>query len=275
MENAVEKTNIKFLQCSDIHLDAPYVGISAEKSEERRRELRRSFNRLMQYVRDRGVDVVLMCGDIFDTEYATNNTAEVLIREFKNCSSATFIITPGSSDAYENNPIYTSGRLPSNCKVITDPTLTRIDLDELNVTIYGWAFQGPTMTENPLYGRRVDDISRINIVCGYADLDGPLASEACPISETDIKDFGADLYYTVYDDTNVIARRIVYINNSDKTLELQRAYSFAIGLPGGNYDMISLYGGWARERYIERVPLHHGVSSVDSKRSLPITSSAS
>ena len=194
MENVVEKTNIKFLQCSDIHLDAPYVGISAEKSEERRRELRRSFNRLMQYVRDRGVDVVLMCGDIFDTEYATNNTAEVLIREFKNCSSATFIIAPGSSDAYENNPIYTSGRLPSNCKVITDPTLTRIDLDELNVTVYGWAFQGPTMTENPLYGRRVDDISRINIVCGYADLDGPLASECCPISETDIKDFGADYY---------------------------------------------------------------------------------
>ena len=74
-----EKKHLKLLQCGDIHLDTPYTGLSAEKSEERRRELRRSFNHLMQYVRDRGIDIVLMCGDVFDTVYATNTTAEVLI----------------------------------------------------------------------------------------------------------------------------------------------------------------------------------------------------
>ena len=194
MENTEKKKSIKFLQCSDIHLDAPYVGISAEKSEERRRELRKSFSRLMQYVRDRGVDIVLMCGDIFDTEYATNTTAEVLIREFKNCGDAIFVIAPGSTDSYENNPIYTSGRLPANCRVITEPHLTRVDIDEFNVTVYGWAIRGPEMEENPLYERHVDDISRINFVCGYADLNGPLNSTKCPITETDIKNFGADYY---------------------------------------------------------------------------------
>ena len=80
------------------------------------------------------------------------------------------------------------------------------------------------------------------------------------------RNFGADLYYTVYPDTAVIARRAVYINNSDEKVVLQRAYSFAMGMPGNRYDMISLYGGWARERVIERYPLHHGVSSIDSKR---------
>ena len=123
MGQTTEKKHVKFLQCGDIHLDTPYTGLSAEKSEERRRELRNSFSRMMQYVRDRGVDVVLMCGDIFDTEYATNTTAEVLIREFRNCPDATFVITPGSSDAYENNPIYTSGRLPENCHVIKNEHL--------------------------------------------------------------------------------------------------------------------------------------------------------
>ena len=87
----------------------------------------------------------------------------------------------------------------------------------------------------------------------------------------DVKDFGADLYYTVYDDCDVIARRIVYINNSEETVKLDRAYSFAMSLPHGNYDMISLHGGWACERAPERVPLHYGVSSIDSKRA---TSSA-
>ncbi len=194
MAEKTEKKHIKFLQCGDIHLDTPYTGLTAEKSEERRRELRRSFSHLMQYVRDRGIDIVLMCGDIFDTVYATNTTAEVLIREFKNCADATFIIAPGSADAYENNPIYTSGRLPSNCKVITDENLTRIDLDDYNVTVYGWGFKTAAMTHNPLYDRHVDDISRINIVCGYADLDGDLKSDRCPISTQDLKHFGADYY---------------------------------------------------------------------------------
>ncbi|MBE6537398.1 MAG: alpha-galactosidase [Ruminococcaceae bacterium] len=87
----------------------------------------------------------------------------------------------------------------------------------------------------------------------------------------EIKEFGADLYYTVYDDCDVIARRIVYINNSDSTVALERAYSFAMSLPSSDYDMISLFGGWACERQVERAALHHGVSSVDSKRA---TSSA-
>ena len=83
----------------------------------------------------------------------------------------------------------------------------------------------------------------------------------------DVKDFAADLYYTVYDDCDVIARRIVYINNSNDTIKLDRAYSFAMGLPHADYDMLTLHGGWACERQPERVPLHYGVSSIDSKRS--------
>ncbi len=194
MSNSIEKKNIKFLQCSDIHLDTPYTGLSAEKSEERRRDLRKSFSRMMQYVRDRGVDIVLMCGDVFDTEYATNATAEILIREFRNCPDAKFVITPGKCDHYEGNPIYTSGRLPENCFVMNESTLTRVDFDELNVTVYGWAFMNEALCENPLYERRADDISRINIVAGYADLDGRLDSDSCPVSSEDLKRFGADFY---------------------------------------------------------------------------------
>ena len=39
-----------------------------------------------------------------------------------------------------------------------------------------------------------------------------------------------------------------------------------MGLPGKDYDMLSLYGNWASERHPERVPLHFGVTSIDSKR---------
>ncbi|MBO5052089.1 MAG: alpha-galactosidase [Clostridia bacterium] len=75
-----------------------------------------------------------------------------------------------------------------------------------------------------------------------------------------------DLYYTVYDDAAVVARRAVYRNEDAQRRLLRRAYSFTFGLPSQNYDVISLYGAWARERRIDRVPMHHGVVSIDSKR---------
>lgn len=81
-----------------------------------------------------------------------------------------------------------------------------------------------------------------------------------------ISDFCADLYYTVYDDVNVIARRIVYRNAGNAPAVLRRAYSFALSLPNQQYNVLSLYGAWGRERRIEQLPLHHGVVSVDSKR---------
>lgn len=78
--------------------------------------------------------------------------------------------------------------------------------------------------------------------------------------------FAADLYYTVYEDSDVIARRIVYRNEGNNEVTLRRAYSFALSLPGNEYEILSLYGGWAKERHIQKIPLHHGVVSIDSKR---------
>ena len=81
-----------------------------------------------------------------------------------------------------------------------------------------------------------------------------------------ISGFAADLYYTVYDDCAVIARRIVYKNCSSDVIYLDRAYSFTLPVPETQYETLSLHGGWAKERTVERAKLHHGVSFIDSKR---------
>lgn len=86
-----------------------------------------------------------------------------------------------------------------------------------------------------------------------------------------VSSFGADLYYTVYDDSAVVARRIVYKNSSDRPITLHRAYSFTLTLPECGYDVLTLRGAWAAERHIQKTPMHYGVVSIDSKRT---TSSA-
>lgn len=187
-------TQIKFLHCSDIHLDSPVKGVSEEKINERRRELRSTFLRMMGYVRDREIDYVLISGDLFDNEYVTGGTAEVLIREFRSCPDTKFIIAPGRGDCYGGNQIYPSSRLPDNCYIFNSDSLSRFDFEEDKVTIYGWAFITPSLVENPIYDKHVDDVSKINIVCGYADLEGAADSPTCPISTEDLKRFGADYY---------------------------------------------------------------------------------
>ena len=188
------RKKIKILHCSDIHLDAPFVGLPSEKADERRRELRRTFKRLMECIRERKVDYVLIAGDLFETKYATNMTAETLIREFNSCQETKFIIAPGKNDCYENNPLYLSGRLPDNCYIFSSDTLSRFDFDDDKLTFYGWAFLNEELTTSPIYDKHVDDSSKINIVCGYADLDGEVGSTICPISSQEMSRFGADYY---------------------------------------------------------------------------------
>ena len=185
---------LKFLHCSDLHLDTPYVGLAPDKSDERRSALRQTFRRLIDYVRNAGIKYVLMSGDIFDIKHATGATAELFIREIRNTPETVFVIAPGRSDALNTNPIYNSGRLPSNCYVFESEGLSRFDFAEDKVTIYGWGFRDQSITESPLYDKHVDDVSKINIVCGYADVDGEVASACCPISTQDLKKFGADYY---------------------------------------------------------------------------------
>lgn len=185
---------VKFLHCSDIHLDTPVVGMTPEKSDERKREIRLAFMRFMEFVRSEEADFVLISGDLFDVEFVTNTTAEILIREFRSCSGTEFIIAPGKHDFYTDNPVYKSGRLPTNCHVFSSSNLDRFDFPDKNVTVYGWAFESPELRTNPLYDRKVDDVSKINIVCGYAELDGKVDSDICPISSSDLKKFGADYY---------------------------------------------------------------------------------
>ncbi len=81
-----------------------------------------------------------------------------------------------------------------------------------------------------------------------------------------ITDFHADLYYTIYDDCDIIARRAVYKNRRSEPIKLTRAYSFALSLPENGYDILTLRGSWANERNIDRYQMHYGVTSIDSKR---------
>lgn len=72
------------------------------------------------------------------------------------------------------------------------------------------------------------------------------------------------LFYAVFYDYDVITRWVKIINNGEKEITLLRALSGNIAFDNHNYDVISNFGTWARERQIERAPLLHTGAVVES-----------
>ena len=74
------------------------------------------------------------------------------------------------------------------------------------------------------------------------------------------------LFYTVFEETDALARRVELTNESEETVEILKLNSFSLDLPRCDLDKIGLQGGWAKERWVERTPLAHGIFELSSTR---------
>ena len=74
------------------------------------------------------------------------------------------------------------------------------------------------------------------------------------------------LQYSVFEKLDVITRSVKVKNSGADPIELRRLLSTCVELDSKDYDMITLYGTWARERHVQRNPLHFGKQLVDSCR---------
>lgn len=185
-----EKQSVRILHTGDLHLDSPFACLSPEKSEERRRELRETFGRLVTLAREEAVDLILIAGDLFDAAYVTARTANRIIEEFAALAPTEIVISPGNHDPYTPKSLWASGRLPSNVHIFSTEDLASFTFPALNTVVWGWAFLSDRLEFSPLASRRVDDPDRLNLVCGHCDLGVPLSKYA-PVTTADLSAFGA------------------------------------------------------------------------------------
>ncbi|MGN0493708.1 MAG: alpha-galactosidase [Acutalibacteraceae bacterium] len=81
-----------------------------------------------------------------------------------------------------------------------------------------------------------------------------------------ITGISAELFYTVFENLNVITRHTLFKNHSENPVSLNRAMSLSVDFDRNNYQVLSLYGSHCRERNIEISPLRHGTVAVESRR---------
>ena len=64
---------IKILHTADLHLDSPNSGLGLAAAEAVRNEQRLVFSKMMEYVSENAIDIVLICGDLFDGKYISKH----------------------------------------------------------------------------------------------------------------------------------------------------------------------------------------------------------
>lgn len=67
------------------------------------------------------------------------------------------------------------------------------------------------------------------------------------------------LYYTVFEQTNVITRRAVLKNNNEKPLVIRRLMSMMVDLPNKSFQLVTFDGGWIKEAHRHERPIAYGL----------------
>ena len=108
---------MKFIHCSDIHLDSKMErNLTAAQARERNAEVCATFARMASYATEQGVTAVLIAGDLFDTQRATAQTVGFVLDTIRTSPTVDFLYLRGNHDESS----FEGWDLPENFKTFGD-----------------------------------------------------------------------------------------------------------------------------------------------------------
>ncbi len=180
---------IRILHAADLHLDSPFAALEPEQAAQRREEQRQLVRRLAEECESRDCQLLLLAGDLFDSDRVYGETAE-LLRDVLGQLRARVFIAPGNHDPWSPASPYARLSWPENVHIFRSRTVEALRLEELNATVYGAAFTDSHETAL-LEAFRTDGQPGAKILVIHGELDNP-ASLYNPISEQAVAASGLD-----------------------------------------------------------------------------------
>ncbi len=93
---------MRIIHCADVHLGSRMNKLPKDKAEERAREMRLSFERMISYAKREGIDTVLLAGDVFDSDRPFKKDKEFFYGAVRRNSDITFFYLRGNHDGKES-----------------------------------------------------------------------------------------------------------------------------------------------------------------------------
>lgn len=163
---------VKILHSADFHFDSPFSELNGSLGEKRKEDLRETFGKMISIAREENIQILLLCGDLFDNQRVSRTTIEYLINCLRDISQTKVFIAPGNHDPYHEKSYYQLVEWPENVHIFRGDW-EKVELSELNTCVYGRAFTRAHIEESLLRGFSVDDPQKINIMLLHGDVVAP------------------------------------------------------------------------------------------------------
>ena len=160
---------MKFVHIADLHLDSPFTTISdrADLGMQRRLEQREALKKVVDFIKENGIEYLFISGDLYEQEYIRESTIKYVNNLFKKIPKTKIYITPGNHDPYIKNSYYALFNWNNNVKIFTQ-NVEKIENEE--VDIYGFGFNNFEMRENQLENIKIENNNKINILITHGDI---------------------------------------------------------------------------------------------------------
>lgn len=176
------------LHTADLHLGAPCAGLPPEKALMRQGELLEALRRAVRLADERGAELLLLAGDLFDSPQPPPDLARAAARILSGCRAEVFV-APGNHDYFAPAGPYGQDLWGPNVHIFRTRTLQAVPLEELNATVYGAAFLSPSQTESPLKGFRCPQDGRTHLLVLHCDVNAR-DSQYCPVTGAELEEAG-------------------------------------------------------------------------------------
>ena len=130
---------MRILHAADLHLDSAFAGLAEEKAALLRQESRDILRRMVDWANDHAVDVMLLSGDLFDSDRMYSQTARTLAPALARFRGRIFL-SPGNHDFYAPGSGYDAVDWPENVHIFTSRRPQTVLLRSLNASVTGAAF---------------------------------------------------------------------------------------------------------------------------------------
>lgn len=151
---------LRLLHTADVHLGARHADLGDRAATQRERQFA-AFVATVDLAIDEKVDLVLVAGDLFDSNTQPRRSVERAAAQIKRLVDARIrvVIAPGTHDVFDKASIYRAYDLPalagavgSDLVTVLDPDHPDVHLRALDVVVHGRCYATKRAPQSPLAG---------------------------------------------------------------------------------------------------------------------------
>ncbi len=151
---------LRLLHTADVHLGARHADLGDRAATQRERQFA-AFVATVDLALEEKVDLVLIAGDLFDSNVQPRRSVERAAAQLKRLVDARIriVISPGTHDVYDRASIYRaydlaamSGAVGSDLVTVLDPDHPEVHLKALDIVVHGRCYATKRAPSSPLMG---------------------------------------------------------------------------------------------------------------------------